>query len=364
MRGNLTDLELDTYARQIVLSDIGYEGQLALRNATVCLLGLGGLGSPAALQLAGMGVGGLRLVDRDVVSRSDLHRQYLYDVDAIGRPKVEAAGLALRRLNPDVAIDPRPESIAARTIDSLIEGVDVVVDGLDRPGARYLANRACRRLGVPYVFGAAVEAFGNLSTLLPGRSACLECFMGGLKDEDLPVCGAVGVHPAVLGLVASLQVAEAVRIVTGREPKLAGRMLSVDVRDLEFQFMELKPSRDCPVCGPGAGEPPPVEEKPVEETCARDGRRTFFVTPRDRVEVGVERLAQLLQSRGYRGILTGGTGVSFESDRGVRFCVLASGVMIAQTAATAGGDIRGEITETYRSLLVEGLGLPAAIAAL
>ena len=163
MRKELTDEELETYSRQIVLSDIGYDGQLKLRNARVCLVGVGGLGSPVALKLVGMGIGFLRVIDRDIVSRSDLHRQYLYDVDAIGMPKVEVLLQKLSRLNPDVTIDPVPESLNSINAEELLAGMDVIIDGLDRPEPRYIVNRTCNRLKIPYVFGAAIEAFGNVS---------------------------------------------------------------------------------------------------------------------------------------------------------------------------------------------------------
>ncbi|MDH3722681.1 MAG: ThiF family adenylyltransferase, partial [Desulfobacterales bacterium] len=110
MQKKLTDKELETYSRQIVLADIGYDGQLKLRNASACLIGVGGLGSPIATQLVGMGIGYLRIVDRDIVSRSDLHRQHLYDADCVGLPKVEIAQQKLSKLNPDVKVDPIPES--------------------------------------------------------------------------------------------------------------------------------------------------------------------------------------------------------------------------------------------------------------
>ena len=206
MPKKLTNKELETYARQIVLADIGYEGQLKLRNAKACLIGVGGLGSPIATQLVGMGIGYLRIVDRDIVSRSDLHRQHLYDADCVGMPKVEIAQQKLGKLNPDVKLDPIPESLNSINAKELIGGMDVIIDGLDRPEPRYLVNRTCNRLKIPYVFGAAIEAFGNVSTLLPGQTFCLECFMPGLKDEDLPVCAVVGVHPSVIGMVSSVQV--------------------------------------------------------------------------------------------------------------------------------------------------------------
>jgi adenylyltransferase/sulfurtransferase len=133
MHKELTDEELETYSRQIVLGDIGYDGQLKLKNARVCLVGVGGLGSPVALKLVGMGIGFLRVVDRDIVSRSDLHRQYIYDVDSIGMPKVEVLDKKLSRLNPDVTLDPVPESLNSINAEELMTGMDVIIDGLGLP---------------------------------------------------------------------------------------------------------------------------------------------------------------------------------------------------------------------------------------
>jgi adenylyltransferase/sulfurtransferase len=133
MHKELTDEELETYSRQIVLADIGYDGHLKLKNARVCLVGVGGLGSPVALKLVGMGIGFLRVVDRDIVSRSDLHRQYIYDVDSIGMPKVEVLDKKLSRLNPDVTLDPVPESLNSINAEELMTGMDVIIDGLGLP---------------------------------------------------------------------------------------------------------------------------------------------------------------------------------------------------------------------------------------
>ncbi|MEX1330024.1 MAG: ThiF family adenylyltransferase, partial [Desulfobacterales bacterium] len=136
MHKELTDEELETYSRQILLADSGYDGQLKLKNARACLVGVGGLGSPVALKLVGMGIGFLRVVDRDIVSRSDLHRQYLYDVDSIGMPKVEVLDQKLSRLNPDVTLDPVPESLNSINAEQLLTDMDVIIDGLDRPEPR------------------------------------------------------------------------------------------------------------------------------------------------------------------------------------------------------------------------------------
>jgi adenylyltransferase/sulfurtransferase len=213
IRGEVKDLserELDFYSRQIVLTEIGYNGQLKLRNARVCLVGLGGLGSPAALQLVAMGVGYLRLVDRDVVELSNLQRQHLYGVNFVGYPKVEVAAKRLRELNPNIEIEPLPLSLNANNAEDVVKDMDVVIDGLDRMSPRYAVNKACLKLEVPYVFGAAIMTYGSVSTIIPNKTPCLECFQGNLEDDSMPTCAVVGVHPSVLSIIASVEVSEAV----------------------------------------------------------------------------------------------------------------------------------------------------------
>ncbi|MCP8315507.1 MAG: HesA/MoeB/ThiF family protein, partial [archaeon] len=225
----LSDDELEIYSRQIVLSDIGYEGQLRLLNSKVCLVGLGGLGCPAALQLVAMGIGYLRIIDRDIVERSNLHRQTLYDINSLYYPKVEVAAKKLSRLNPSVKIDPIPASLNADNAEEMIKDMNVVVDGLDAIEPRYALNWACVKHKVPYVFGAAIEAYGTVSTIIPRETPCLECFIGGLKNEMLPTCGVVGIHPSLPSIISSLEVSEAVRIILGEKPHLLNSLLYFDL---------------------------------------------------------------------------------------------------------------------------------------
>ena len=358
----LSDTELETYARQVALADIGYKGQVRLRNAKACIIGLGGLGSMIAPKLVGMGIGYLRLVDRDIVSRSDLHRQHLYDVDSVGEPKVEVALRKLSRLNPDVELDPTPESLNSTNASALIGDMDVVLDGLDRPEPRYLVNRTCNELKIPYVFGAAIEAFGNLTTIVPGQTICLECFMPGLKDDDLPKCGVVGVHPSVLGLVTALQVSEAVRLMIGQEPKLSNKLLYIDLREMEFNTFNMKKREDCAVCGARPGSSPePLEEKFFEETCARDGRRNLMISPKERVDIDLEELRLVLSQRGFQVKTAGIFGITFEQSKYVQTSILKSGTMIVQTSPVLKGDPKKKVVETYKSILIDGLGLAPSI---
>ena len=362
MRKELTDKEMETYSRQIVLADIGYDGQLKLRNAKACLVGVGGLGSPIATKLVGMGIGYLRIVDRDIVSRTDLHRQHLYDADCIGLPKVEIARQKLNKLNPDVKLDPIPESLNSYNAEDIIRGMDVIIDGLDRPEPRYLVNRTCNKLKIPYVFGAAIEAFGNVSTLMPGQTFCLECFMPGLRDEDLPVCGVVGVHPSVIGMVSSIQVSEAVRLIIGQEPKLFNKLLYIDLRAFEFNILDMQAVDSCKVCGTQPdGLPEEITDRLFEETCARDGRRNFVLSPKDRVTIDLKKLGKLLNKRRFQIQSTGQLGTTFNPSNDIQACILKSGIMIAQTPPDSKEEIKDRVFDIYRSIMVDGLGLSREI---
>jgi adenylyltransferase/sulfurtransferase len=362
MPKKLNNKELETYSRQIVLADIGYDGQLKLRNAKACLIGVGGLGSPIATQLVGMGIGFLRIVDRDIVSRSDLHRQHLYDAHSVGMPKVEIARQKLSKLNPDVKLDPIPESLNSINAEELISGMDIVIDGLDRPEPRYLVNRTCYKFNIPYVFGAAIEAFGNASTLIPGQTFCLECFMPGLKDGDLPVCGVVGVHPSVIGMVSSVQVSEAVRFIVGQKPKLYNKLLYIDLREFEFNILEMQSVDNCRVCGAQPDGPPEeIKDRFFEETCARDGRRNFVLSPNQRINVDLDRLEKLLKKKRFAIQSKGQFGTTFNPSKNIQACILKSGIMIAQTPPDTQADIKDKVFDAYRSILVDGLGISLEI---
>ena len=354
----LTDEELEYYSRQIVLSDIGYDGQQKLHDASVCIVGVGGLGSVAATQLAAMGVGHLRLVDYDVVELSNLHRQHLYDVNSIGYPKVEVAAGRLRDLNPHVDIEPLPLAIGAHNSEEIVTGMDVVVDGLDRIMPRYAVNSACVKLGVPYVFGAAISMYGNVSTILPRETACLECFYGSIEDDALPSCSVLGVHPAVIGLVASIEVAETTRVLLGQEPRLANRLLHCDIEAMAFEQVELSKTSSCPVCGP---EPRPAPATPehglVSELCSRDGKRTFAIMPRRNLELDMESVREVAISSGFRITVSAGLGTTFEWGQTGRASLLSSGIMIVEGARD-----EGEAQDLFRRLVIQGLGVPESDA--
>jgi len=271
---------------------------------------------------------------------------------------VEVALKRLNRLNPDVKLEPVPEALNSLNADELIDGMDIVIDGLDRIETRYIVNRTCNRLKVPYVFGAATASYGNVSTLIPDQTFCLECFMPDLKNEDIPSCGLVGVHPSVVGMVASIQVSEAIRVLTGLKPKLFNKLLYIDLKEFEFNILDISRLESCKVCGKKPdGAPAKVTDRWFEESCARDGRRTYSIAPKKRFEVNLEKLGKVIKKKGLPVKSAGMFGITFEHSKGITACILKSGIMVAQTPPQLNDDITKDVFDIYKSILVDGLGL-------
>lgn len=358
-KGEIKDLsneELEYYSRQIVLTEIGYNGQLKLRNAKVCIAGMGGLGSPEAQQLAAMGVGHLRLVDRDIVELSNLHRQHLYSVNFLGYPKVEVAAKRLRELNPNIEIEPLPLSLNENNAEDIIRDMDVVVDGLDHMTPRYALNRACQKIGVPYVFGGVITLYGNVSTIIPGKTPCLECFQGNLNDEALPTCAVVGVHPSIISIIASIEVSEAVRIILGEHPHLMNKILYCDIGEMKFEEIEISKSENCPVCGSKPSAPPmPLKQKLITEVCGRGGKRAFVVTPRENLELNIDDLYQVLKNNGFKIKVKADLGVTFDNGYNGTASILKSGIMTIN-----GINSERKVYDFYHKIIINGLRIPSS----
>lgn len=350
----LSDKEIERYSRQIVLDKIGYRGQRRLIEAKVCVVGLGGLGSPVVFQLAAMGIGHLRLVDCDVVELSNLHRQYLYDVNNLGYPKVEVAAKKLHELNPEIKIEPLTVAVNSGTAEDVIKGMDVVVDGLDRITPRYAINRACMKASVPYVFGAAIMTYGTVKTIIPHESACLECFQGGIEEENVEKCAVVGVHPSVLGIIASVEVSEVVRIALGEKPQLADKLFCCDIWDMKFDEIEIQRSEDCRVCGSKSSSPPVLLKEPmVTELCARDGKRSLLIAPRHDLNLNMRELKSYLLEKKAVIQINAELGVTFSLDPGIKVSFLKSGVAVIE-----GMDEVDSALAFYEKIIIDGLAIP------
>jgi molybdopterin/thiamine biosynthesis adenylyltransferase/rhodanese-related sulfurtransferase len=253
------DLDADfaeRYSRHLRLPEVGLAGQQRLQAAQVLLVGAGGLGSPAGFYLAAAGVGRLRLVDDDVVDRSNLQRQILHADERIGMSKVASAAIALSALNPRTRIEPVHERITGDNVERMLEGVDVVVDGADNFPARYLLNDACVHLGKPLVYGAVHRFEGQLAVFDAGRqrglAPCYRClFPEPPPPEAAPNCSEAGVLGVLPGVVGLLQATEAIKLLLGIGQPLAGRLLHFDALAMGFRETRLVPDPDCAVCAPG-----------------------------------------------------------------------------------------------------------------
>ena len=246
---SLSAEQRERYSRHILVPEIGLEGQMKLLDAKVLLLGAGGLGSPAALYLAAAGVGTIGLVDDDVVDLSNLQRQVAHSSERVGMPKVDSAEISIHEINPDVKVDKHQVRLGPDNVVELIEGYDVVVDGLDNFPTRYLLNDASVRLSIPVVSASILGFDGQLSVFKPFDGPCYRCLYPTPPPAELaPSCGAAGVLGVLPGVMGLLQSVEVIKLVTGAGEPLIGRLLLYEA--LGATFTELKVRRDpqCPIC--------------------------------------------------------------------------------------------------------------------
>jgi molybdopterin/thiamine biosynthesis adenylyltransferase len=241
----LTEKEKERYDRQILIHGFGEAGQERLKKARVFIAGIGGLGSPAAIYLAAAGIGTIRIADHDTIELSNLNRQVLHWEENTGGRKVDSAAVKLRKLNPEITIETMPETITAANASRLVGDADLIVDAMDNLPTRYLLNKTAIEKGIPFFHGAVYGFEGRAMTVLPGKSACLNCLYHGttVPREKFPV---IGVTPAVIGCI---QATEVIKYLTGMGELLTGRLLNYDA--LAMKFTEFKINRDpnCEHCG-------------------------------------------------------------------------------------------------------------------
>ena len=207
-----------------------------------------GLGTVSSLYLALAGVGHLRLIDQDTVELQNLHRQILYTASDLHYPKAEVAAKRLQELNPQVNVEAFSENVNSSNVERLLEGVDCVVDGLDNMVTRYIVNRACVKLKITYVFGAAIGLEGNLSVFSPPETGCLECLLPNLSDNDLMTCSSRGVIGATPGVIGTLQAIETIKLLAGIGTSLKGKLMVCDFTDMDFTSIDIAKSMHCPAC--------------------------------------------------------------------------------------------------------------------
>ncbi len=247
-REPLTSLEIERYARHIVLPEIGGAGQQALKTARVLVVGAGGLGAPVLQYLAAAGVGTLGVVDDDTVSLSNLQRQVIHGTPDIGRPKVESAAEAITSLNPHVQAVAHKERLGAGNADALLSAYDIVVDGSDNFATRYLLADTAERLSVTLVTGAVGRFDGSLTVLQPWKQASdgrrnpryRDLFPEPPPEGVVPTCAEVGVVGALTGVIGTLQAMEVIKLITGAGEPLIGRLLMYDALTARFESIRYR----------------------------------------------------------------------------------------------------------------------------
>lgn len=263
-QGRLDPEQTERYQAHLALPRLGVTGQRRLLESRALLLGLGGLGCPAALYLAACGVGTLGLVDDDVVDRTNLQRQVLYGPGDLGEPKAEAAAARLAAIDPDVRLEARRVRLTAANAGELVEGWDLVVDGSDNFATRYVVNDACVLAGVPLVSGSIYQYEGQVTVIRSPPGPCYRCLFPAPPPEQAP-CREAGVLAPLPGIVGSIQAAEAVKLLVGEGSSLVGRLLLVDALDVSFRTVRVERNPDCPLCGER-----PTIRRPTAVAAGRD----------------------------------------------------------------------------------------------
>ncbi len=288
------------YSRQILFEGIGREGQERIIASRVALVGCGALGTVQASLLARAGVGTLRIIDRDFVEESNLQRQILFDEEDVRAllPKAVAAERKLRAVNSLVRVEGLVEDLNASTIERLLGGFDVVLDATDNFDARFLMNDYAVKTGTPWIYGACVGSYGLTFPVLPGEGPCLRCVFESAPPPGLsPTCDTAGVLGSIVGVVASLQVSEALKIVTGKRDRVSRKMIVLDVWDGRLDPIDLPPrDPDCPCCG--RREFAYLEGALGSDTASLCGRNAVQIRRRDGRGLDLEEIARRLASVG------------------------------------------------------------------
>ena len=250
----MTDDQLLRYSRHILLDEIGIEGQERILAAHALVIGAGGLGSPAALYLGSAGVGHLTLVDHDVVDLTNLQRQIAHTQDRVGQPKVVSAAQAVQAINPHAQVTCIPHRADAALLAQLVQDATVVLDCSDNYATRHAVNAACVRLGKPLVAGAVIRFDAQITVIDPRDplAPCYACLFDPQAQFEEVACSTMGVFAPLVGVVGAMQAAEALKLIAGVGPSLAGRLQMLDGRSMEWNSLRTARNPACPVCSGAA----------------------------------------------------------------------------------------------------------------
>lgn len=247
----MNDEQLLRYSRHILLSEIDVAGQQRIVNARVLVIGAGGLGSPVLLYLAASGVGHIAVCDNDNVDISNLQRQISHRSDAIGRNKAESAAAAMRAINPDIEVETLTQRLAGAALSAQVAAADVVIDASDNFATRHAVNRACVEHRKPLVSGAAIGFDGQVTVfdLRYANSPCYHCLYPDTGSSEEMRCAENGVFSPLVGMIGTVQAAEALKLICGAGQSLNGRLLLLDALNMQWRSVRLQKDPDCKVCG-------------------------------------------------------------------------------------------------------------------
>jgi molybdopterin/thiamine biosynthesis adenylyltransferase len=284
------------YSRQILFPGIGKNGQEKLLNSRVLLVGCGALGASHAEMLSRAGVGKLRIVDRDFVEYTNLQRQTLFkESDAEQRmPKAAAAKQRIGEINSEIEVEAVVADVNNSNVESLIDGCDLIIDGTDNFQVRYLLNDACVKLGKTWIYGAAVSSYGTTMTIIPGETPCLRCIFEEMPDAgSSPTCDTAGVIMPIIASISAVQVAEAIKLLTGNHDDLHGSLMQIDVWQNDRRKIKLAgPNPDCITCGEHKFEF--LDADAQEFAAVLCGRNAIQIAPPRPVTLDLKTLAEKL----------------------------------------------------------------------
>ncbi|BDC51512.1 molybdenum cofactor biosynthesis protein MoeB [Bryobacterales bacterium F-183] len=308
----LTNQEIARYSRHLILPEVGMEGQNKLKNASVLLIGTGGLGAPSALYLAASGIGRIGLVDFDVVDESNLQRQIIHGTKDIGRKKLHSARDSMHDINPYMQIDLFEEALESSNAMRILKDYDIVLDGTDNFPTRYLTNDACVLSGKPNVYGSIFRFEGQSTVFATKDGPCYRCLYPEPPPPGLvPSCAEGGVMGVLPGIIGVIQATETVKLILGAGNPLIGRLLLYDALGMKFRELKIRKDPNCPICGPNktitelidyhqfcgipsTPPPPPPASAEVEPLVVKqwlsEGRKFTFIDVREPHEYQIARI--------------------------------------------------------------------------
>jgi adenylyltransferase/sulfurtransferase len=293
----LTKIERERYSRQIVFPKIGEKGQERLKQGKVAILGLGAIGSAAAIYLASAGVGYIRLIDRDYAELGNLQRQILYDEKDVKeyKPKAIAAKEKLENVNSDIILEAVFEDFNPTTAERLIKDVDMVLDGTDNMETRFLLNEVCVKNEIPFIYGAAIEDYGMVSMIIPGETACLKCMIPEMPEPgSLPTCEVAGVLGPSPGMVGIIEAAETIKYFAGFGDNLKSKLFYFNLSSFHFDTVNVEKNPNCSVCV--CKEFPLLKQEIKHSTISTlCGRNAIQISPKTDLKLDLPKLANNLR---------------------------------------------------------------------